>query len=293
MVLSLLLVSYLAAGIVLSDIRSSSEQSMGVKVDLVDPANKFISKADVYARVKEVSGETRNVPVYSIDLDAIERHLNSFENIEWANVERRYYGDTAFINIEVMAMQPVARIFLTPQQSYYVNRTGKRMNATYECRAEVPMFKAHFDSAAQIKNYLTLIDYLKLDTDMAKFATEFKIEPDGDIIMIPLITNHVINLGDTSVLADKMKRLRRFYEVVPNLKGWEYYDTISVKWKKQVVATRRNKASSTPKFNMDTIDDWGGDDNFDVSVLTVPNWEEEEVSVGQKTTEQDNNKKPQ
>ena len=35
--------------------------------------------------------------------------------------------------------------------------------------------------------------------------------------------------------------LRDFYRYVAPVKGWEKYDTISVAWRRQVVATRRDK----------------------------------------------------
>ncbi len=50
---------------------------------------------------------------------------------------------------------------------------------------------------------------------------------------------HVINFGDVDNIADKFSRLKNVLQGGPAGKGMEFYDTISVKWDGQIVATRR------------------------------------------------------
>lgn len=42
-------------------------------------------------------------------------------------------------------------------------------------------------------------------------------------------------------LDDKFSRLMIAYKEVLPVKGWDFYDTLSVKWENQIVATRRSK----------------------------------------------------
>lgn len=62
-----------------------------------------------------------------------------------------------------------------------------------------------------------------------------------NLIVVPKITGHVINFGDTTRLAEKRDALKLFYHRVMPHKGWQQYDTISVKYRGQVVATRKDK----------------------------------------------------
>ena len=87
-----------------------------------------------------------------------------------------------------------------------------------------------------------------------------KQDSRGDIIIVPTIRGHVVNFGDTSMVADKFDRLRRFYRGVMPTVGWETYDTLAVKWRGRVVATRRNKALGASMLSavveeFDDIDD--------------------------------------
>ena len=248
MILTILLGAGLVVGVVLADMKAAQEQSCGVKICLVDTANKFMTREDAMRKINEIVPYLKDVPLFSINLHAMETHLNEFENVEWAQVERRYVKDSAYVYVKIMAMQPVARI-IDGGKSYYVNKDGKRLLSNYAYRADVPVFVAHLDSAGAVKNLLPLIDFLKEDSVMNKYFTSYKVESSGDIIAYPMVSNHVINLGDVKDLRNKAARLREFYAQVMPLKGWEYYDTISLKWRGQVVATRRKKASLTPKYD--------------------------------------------
>ena len=73
----------------------------------------------------------------------------------------------------------------------------------------------------------------------------------GDIILVPVIRGHVINMGDTTNFADKFRRLKLMYLKVMSSKGWDFYKEISLKWRGQVVGVRRNARSQGPEYLLD------------------------------------------
>jgi len=52
----------------------------------------------------------------------------------------------------------------------------------------------------------------------------------------------VVNIGNADGFDNKFAKLKLFYSEVLPKRGWNTYDTISVKWNHQIVATRRVKA---------------------------------------------------
>ncbi len=72
----------------------------------------------------------------------------------------------------------------------------------------------------------------------------FEAKDADDILLIPRVAGHVINFGDASGLERKRRALMAIYRNVMPYKGWEEYDTISVKFRGQVVATRRDKSAA-------------------------------------------------
>ncbi|MDE6121058.1 MAG: hypothetical protein K2F63_04645, partial [Muribaculaceae bacterium] len=100
------------------------------------------------------------------------------------------------------------------------------------------------------------LDYIASNPRISAMVATVMQEPDGNIIIAPNIVGHVINFGDTSMVADKFKRLRQFYRHVAPTRGWELYDTIAVKWRGQVVATKRHK-KITP-VTLPTVEEQNG-----------------------------------
>ena len=96
-----------------------------------------------------------------------------------------------------------------------------------------------------------IVERISRDPQWEAITSQLMVNPgNGDIILVPLIRGHVVNLGDTADIDDKLARVMTMYRKVLPLKGWEYYDTISVKWAGQVVASRRVKSIPEPAVDV-------------------------------------------
>jgi hypothetical protein len=114
---------------------------------------------------------------------------------------------------------------------------------------------------------LPLIEYIKNDSTWKSLVSNIKVSPkNNDIYIIPIIKGHVINFGDTTLIENKFARLKTIYKDVFPVKGWDYYDTISVKWEGQVVATRSKKKKHDMSYlEIDSIED----ESIDVDALNA------------------------
>ena len=79
------------------------------------------------------------------------------------------------------------------------------------------------------------------DNALQKLVTMYSVKDNNNIMIVPSVYGHVINFGDSTNIANKFAKLRRFYKEVMPVKGWTTYDTIYLKWNYQVVANRRKK----------------------------------------------------
>ena len=85
-----------------------------------------------------------------------------------------------------------------------------------------------------------LIKYINNDDFWRKQITQINILKDGDIIMIPQITKQKIYFGDTQEIDLKFKKLLLFYKVILPTKGWNYYESVNLKYKNQIVCDKKN-----------------------------------------------------
>lgn len=260
-ILTVIMIAYYCYALPLTwGMASEAHLKKGVDIFLTDTTSKFVNRADV---LDELGIDADSLPKYRIstfDLGSLEKKLRASDKLQVANVSLMADGRLV---VDVEPMIPVARVFDTGKPSYYINATGKRISAELRYSIDLPAIVGTFSREYPPERLIPLLDYISSDKRVNALVATVTQEADGNIIIVPSIVGHVINFGDTTQAADKFARLRAFYRHVMPTKGWLTYDTISVKWRDRVVATRRLKEA--PKIAIPTYEDETGildiDDN--------------------------------
>lgn len=237
-VLMLLMLAYFGIALTMSARLSKGRALTGMDISLDAPGSRFVTKADILAESGIDPDTISRIRIDEFNLRALEMRLRASDKLQDANATVHANGRLC---ISVKPMQPVARVFDPAEPSYYINATGKRISAELRYHIDVPVLVGTFDSVYPAKRLLPLLDYIASHPVAGAMVSTVTQEPDGNIIIVPTIVGHVVEFGDTSRVAEKFGMLRDFYRYVAPVKGWEKYDTISVAWRRQVVATRRNK----------------------------------------------------
>ncbi len=204
---------------------------------------------------KKLKGEELD----SIDLKHLEDYLSKFSNFE--SVECSINPDSR-LRITITPIKAEVRVFSDHGKSFYINRYGKRIDADAEFYIDVPVLIAPEKYESSIPAALSLIRFASGDTELSPLIAAYKIDGPNDLLIIPRLQGHVINFGDSTRLEEKKAAILAAYRNVLPAKGWNTYDTISVKFKNQIVASRRNKAISSHGVPED--------DGIDLEEATLP-----------------------
>lgn len=188
-------------------------------------------------------------PLSQLDTRAIEKYLGDMPQFEEAICNITTSGN---LRVRIVPMVPAARIF-DGDESYYINKEGKRMPSKATYFVDVPVVTGNFSKEFPAAGVLPLVKFIEKDKDLNNLVGMIYARSSRDLYLVPRIHGHIINFGDTTDLENKSQALLTFYRKVLPYKGWEEYDTISVKYKGQVVATRRDK--SRPERNIETEED--------------------------------------
>lgn len=239
-VVALCLLAYLVVALSLAANVRNDRICDGIRISVRDTTSlKFVKPSEIARELGHFTDSVKGMKMIDIDTDSIERALNAIDKIERASVVRLSDG---FILVTVDPMHPVLRVF-DNSSSYYINRDGKRISADARYHVDVPVIQGHFPDSGKLQpdDLLPLLDYIAADSLWNSLVSMVKVDSPSDIIIVPIIRGHVVNLGTLTDFPGKFSRLKRMYTDVLPVKGWDHYDTISVKWGGQVVATRRNK----------------------------------------------------
>lgn len=233
----------LAAALVIGTLwardKSRGEQCTGIEVEVINAdSTSFVTPQGVLNDLKGQGIKLVGKRMGDIDASDIEEALRLSPYLENADIVKCQDGK---ILIRVSQLVPVFRVF-DGESSYYVNRAGKHMTATNFYHSDVPVVQGHFTRKFPPTRLLPLIDYVEKDSLLHSLVTMFIVRDTNNIILVPDISGHVINIGNVTGLDNKFAKLKLFYSKVMPKRGWNTFDTISVKWNHQVVATRRTKA---------------------------------------------------
>jgi cell division protein FtsQ len=241
-IITLALIAYVVVGVSWSRYCADDIMCTGIHIEVDDShGSHFVTANEVARELGSMAKEPSKRRLADIDTDSMERRLNSIDKIEHAECTKLTDGK---IDIRVTPMLPVARVF-EGNRSYYLNKDGKRISATARYHTDVPVIYGRFDSTICAADLLPLLRYITTDSAWSTMVTCIKVDGPTNVLLVPIIHGHVINLGDLNDIPNKFSRLKRAYcEILP-VKGWNYYDTLSVKWKGQIVATRRAKMLHT------------------------------------------------
>lgn len=196
-----------------------------------------ITKRGVLDELEKYKGKIIGAQLNTINTADIQRYLTSFSNFESVECVLTPGGE---LRVNIVPMIPEIRVF-GPDGSYYVNKDGKRINSNAEFFVDVPVVKGNFTKMFPASTVLPLVRFISSDPKMKDLVAMIDARDAHNLILVPRIHGHVINFGDTTRLAEKRDMLLLMYRRVMPYKGWSEYDTISVKFRGQIVATRRDK----------------------------------------------------
>lgn len=211
----------------------------GISVEVEgNPAMEEKVRAGVIEELRSYPRRLVGAQLHQINTGDVERYLDGLDNFESVNCMLTGRGELV---VSVTPLIPVMRVFFG-ENSYYINKDGKHIESNAEFHSDVPVVTGRFNRSFAPRDILPLADFISRDHFMKELVGMIEAHDPHNLLIVPRIRGHVVNFGDTTRLDEKKRALALFYREVMPYKGWEEYDTISVKFRGQIVATRRNKA---------------------------------------------------
>ena len=192
-----------------------------------------------------------------LNVHSIERAIAAMAEVKDVNV---YKHLGAQWEIKLALRKPIARIFNTSGQSYYLDQDGFMMYRSTLHTARVLVFSGaikdvynphlncdfinnpNLKSSQKIGQIYRISNYVCNDPLMHKLIGQVYLNPNGDFILIPLIGEQQIVFGparSNKEVSDKFERLNYFYKEALPHEGWNKYKEISVKYEGQIVCRKK------------------------------------------------------
>ncbi len=209
--------------------------------------NFFIDKKDIEQTIVAAIGiQPTQKSIGSFDLIKLKALL---EKNTWIKKATLFFDNNQVLHVEVFEREPIARIFTTAGNTFYIDTALMRLPVADTMAANVQVFTG-FPSdniVLSTADSLLLLDVKNLSMSIQKdsfcmaMIDQIDITSQRKFEMIPKIGNHIIQFGDATNIDKKMEKLKLFYNQVFPKAGMNYYSNINVQYDGQLVAKRRGQ----------------------------------------------------
>jgi cell division protein FtsQ len=214
---------------------------------LTEPENLFLDVPAVKAMLG-VNSRILHRPMAEISLSDLEAQLYASSFVKRAEV---FFDGQRELVIRLELNRPLARIVPQDGKGWYVGENLRPMPLSKTYTARIPLVRGAFappnyqtDSLpAEIQALLPMLRHIYQDPVLRAQISEVVLGPNGDLYLYPEFGDVVVEFGRVIHFDEKLGRLKAFYRQTLSQTGWQYYESISLKYAGQVVARRRGQAA--------------------------------------------------
>jgi len=232
-----------------------------IKLDIhvsASDQNYFVTKEDIHQLLTDRGDSIVHQPLSAINVPDMERLIMNNPSVASANV---YVSVNGEVHISATQRKPVARIFNLSGESYYMDQDGRLMPWSSSYTADVVAANGFvtesygnwyrysikdIESSTPLRELSVLddiyhiADYIQKDKYRKSLIGQIYVNSSKEFELIPSVGTFRIVLGDASELEEKFNKLLLFYrEGLRNTGAWNEYSVINLKYKNQIVCTKR------------------------------------------------------
>ena len=238
---ALILIIFLVGTLAFTSFEKKEVKCTGIEVSFKDSDPIHVSKNDVMRLVTAADSKIIKKRLNQINSEVIEQSVEKNQAIKEAQVYKIIKNDSGTYNgvlvVKVFHRVPVLRV-ITDSGSFYLDKEGNRIPVSSEYTSHVLVATGAITEKFAREKILPFVLYIE-DNDFWKAQIEqINVERGENVQLVPLVGNHIIEMGSLDDFQRKLQRVKAFYEQVMTKNNWEKYKEISVKFDNQVIAKR-------------------------------------------------------
>lgn len=217
-----------------------------VKIDITGARDLlFLDQQDIMGIISENGiNDPHGRAIAGFDLQMLESRL---ENRVWVKDAELFFDNNRVLHANVMEREPVARIFTTGGNSFYMDSSGKQLPLSSKLSVRLPVFTGfpsnnlHFrkGDSMLVEHMKSMSGYIAKDKFWMAQIAQIDITRAKNFELVPVVGHHIIEFGNGQDHEIKFKRLFLFYKQVLGKTGFDKYSRVNVQYDKQVIGTKK------------------------------------------------------
>jgi cell division protein FtsQ len=238
----LVLIVFIIGTFAFTSIESKNIMCTGIQVLFDNDEAINIDKDKLIRLVKSADNKIFKKTLDEINSEIIEDEIEKLPAILTADVYKLMVNEKGsykgVLVVKVKHREPVMRV-ITSSGNYYLDKHGIKIPVSSSYSTNVLVTSGSVSENFAVEKLLPFVLYVNDNDFWNAQIQQIFVEEDGDILLIPLVGGHIIELGEIDNYAEKLHIMRAFYKQVLAKNNWDKYEKVSLKYNNQVVAKRR------------------------------------------------------
>lgn len=232
------LIAYLIFALLRLNRNEEGQECTGLEINIDDDQQTgFLDENEVRDLLVQSKHYPEGELLEKIDLAELESVLVASPYIDEALCFKTVDGK---VSMQITPRVPVLHVLNAQGEDYYIdNRNGTMPRGHHT--ADLIVMTGNVPRAKAGSLYSPLGVFLSEDDFWSQQIQEIHVTQEGELQLTPRIGEHIILLGDTSDIEDKLQRMRTFYTEGLDRAGWNRYQTLDLRFKGQVIGIKKEK----------------------------------------------------
>ena len=228
--------AYLIFVLFFLNILPAEAKCRGVEIVISDNDLQALSVESIEKQLKQKGLDPKGKEMDKIVSEEIEKMLLESSIIKECQCFKTHKN---LIGIHIICKQPIIHIYDHTGSEYYLDNNATIIrsvqNAIY-----LPIASGEIKSEETRKSLVKIALFLQEERFWREQIEQIHVTPKQEIILVPRIGNHLIELGKADNLEKKLTKLKEFYKEGLSKVGWNKYNRINIEFDKQVICTKKD-----------------------------------------------------
>lgn len=207
----------------------------GTDIVIYGDGNDVLSTEHVEKILKNKNLHPAGKNMEEIDCGMIEKAINSYSLVDEC---QSYKTHKQLIGIHIKCKKPVMHIFDKNEKEFFIDEEGDIIEGMNSAQY-LPVASGFIGRDMAKKELLEIAIFLQENKFWQEQIEQIYFTPTKDIVIIPRVGNHTIEIGKADNLEQKFEKLHEFYQKGLNGIGWNKYSKINIEFDKKVIGTKR------------------------------------------------------
>lgn len=213
-----------------------------IVVNINPNSPRFLDEVEIAGMIEKSGEPIIGHRLLNIDIHKLEAKLSTFttlDNVEiFRKVDAKGFSFRGKLVINVDQRTPVIRIKNGPED-FYMDKDGVKIPVSPKYVERIMISTGTSTDETITKSLLKMADFVNKDQFWRAQIEQVFVQENGELLVVPQVGDYLIEFGTPEDYTLKLRNLKAVYQQGFKNLGWNKYKTISVKYRNQVVCTKK------------------------------------------------------